>query len=193
MAERTRIAVFFGSNRVNRLCDTVVKWALVRVASHGGVDVDLIDPLVVDLQPRLGSAPDNALRDFRRRISAADGYLIVTPEYNHGYPAILKQMIDSALEEWRRKPAAFVSYGGQSGGLRAVEQLRLVFAELHVVTMRDSVSFVNAWERFDASGTLGEPEAAEAAMDGMLAHLRWWARVLREARASARDWEMAPA
>ena len=48
-------------------------------------------------------------------------------------------------------------------------------------------------ERFDASGTLGEPEAAEAAMDGMLAHLRWWARVLREARASARDWETAPA
>ena len=146
--------MIYGSNRVDRLCDTVVKWALERVASHGGVDVDLIDPLVVDLQPRLGSAPDNALRDFRRRISAADGYLIVTPEYNHGYPAILKQMIDSALEEWRRKPAAFVSYGGQSGGLRAVEQLRLVFAELHVVTMRDSVSFVNAWERFGASGTL---------------------------------------
>jgi NAD(P)H-dependent FMN reductase len=109
----------------------------------------------------------------------------VTPEYNHGYPAPLKALIDSAGVEWHAKPVAFVSYGGVSGGLRAVEQLRLVFAELHAVTIRDSVSFPGAWEQFDETGALRNPERAHRGMKTLVARLHWWAVALRQARSMA--------
>ena len=95
---------------------------------------------------------------------------------------MLKFLIDSALEEWHDKPAGFVSYGGQSGGLRAVEQLRLVFAELRVVTMRDSVSLINAWDQFDDAGRLREPARADRALAGMLGELDRWSHALRGLR-----------
>ena len=82
------------------------------------------------------------------------------------------------------KPVAFVAYGGISGGLRAVEQLRLVVAELHAVAIRDSVSFANARTKFDTEGRLLEPEGPREAMATMLRHLRWWALALRDARAA---------
>jgi NAD(P)H-dependent FMN reductase len=134
------------------------------------------------LPERLGSESERSLSTFRSRIGQADAFLIVTPEYNHGYPSVLKLLIDSANEEWKRKPAAFVCYGGQSGGLRAVEQLRMVLAELHVVTMRDTVSFVNAWEQFDDAGSLRDGARADAAMGAMLNQLSWWSRTLAAAR-----------
>ena len=117
------------------------------------------------------------------RIAEADAFVVVTPEYNHGYPAPLKALIDSVGAEWRGKPVAFVSYGGISGGLRAVEQLRLVFAELHTVTMQNSVSFAAAWEQFDGEGILREPARAQRSMATLLAQLYWWAVALRNARA----------
>ena len=120
----------------------------------------------------------------RLTIGQADAFVVVTPEYNHGYPAALKQAIDLPRSEWRRKPVAFVSYGGLGGGLRAVEQLRGVFAELHAVTMRDSVSFHMAWELFDESGALRQPAQSNAALTTMLDHLTWWATALRTARAA---------
>src|SRR5215475_9237501 len=120
--------------------------------------------------------------ELQRRIGACDAFLVVTPEYNHGYPAPLKALIDSVGAEWQAKPVAFVSYGGVSGGLRAVEQLRQVFAELHAVTVRDAVSFAGAWEQFDANGALRSPERAERSMEAMLRRLRWWAAALANAR-----------
>ncbi|MGA2539656.1 MAG: NAD(P)H-dependent oxidoreductase, partial [Terracidiphilus sp.] len=119
-----------------------------------------------------------------KRIERAEAFIVVTPEYNHGYPAPLKSVIDSVGAEWQAKPVAFVSYGGISGGLRAVEQLRLVFAELHTVTIRDTVSFAGAWEQFDAAGQLLEPTRAEKSMTVMLQRLHWWAMALRLARQS---------
>jgi NAD(P)H-dependent FMN reductase len=119
---------------------------------------------------------------------------VVTPEYNHGYPASLKQAIDLPRDQWHRKPVAFVSYGGVGGGLRAVEQLRQVFAELHSVTMRDSVSFHMAWEHFDESGALRQPARHNAAATAMLDQLVWWATALRAARtADAAGHEDSPA
>ena len=183
MQQKTRLAVIYGSNREPRLCDVVGGWALSRLEVQGGFAADLVDPAAMALPPRLTREPDETMRGYRRRIEDADAFLIITPEYNHGYPAVLKFLIDSALEEWHDKPAAFVSYGGQSGGLRAVEQLRLVFAELRVLTMRESVSFTNAWERFDDKGGLREPAAANQAMASMLVDLARWSKALRDVRA----------
>jgi NAD(P)H-dependent FMN reductase len=171
MKNTIHVALIYGSTRPGRFCDTVAAWAAAQIARSGEFTVDVIDPAAVE---------DPISR--RQRLAEADAFVVVTPEYNHGYPAPLKHLIDSIGAEWQAKPVAFVSYGGASGGLRAVEQLRQVFAELHAVTMRDSVSFASAWEQFDGTGVLREPARAERSMTTMLTRLRWWAAALRDAR-----------
>jgi NAD(P)H-dependent FMN reductase len=174
-----KVAVVYGSTRPGRFCDTVVRWTVERVAASGKYQVDVIDPA----EGSAGEASDGPPAEtLQQRLGKADAFVIVTPEYNHGYPAPLKALIDASGAEWHAKPVAFVSYGGVSGGLRAVEQLRLVFAELHAVTLRDSVSFPGAWEQFDATGALRHPERAEKGMATLLSRLAWWADALRRAR-----------
>jgi NAD(P)H-dependent FMN reductase len=169
MEATLKVGLVYGSTRPGRFCDTIARWASARIAAHAGFAVEAIDPAQADAT-------------LSERIAACDAFIVVTPEYNHGYPAPLKALIDSYGEEWHAKPVAFVSYGGISGGLRAVEQLRLVFAELHAVTVRDSVSFAGAWEQFDANGALRNPERFERSMDAMLRRLHWWAVSLAHAR-----------
>src|ERR1700749_4647765 len=173
MSNKIKIGVIYGSTRPGRFCDKVARWAAQDVAK-AGFEADPVDPLVL---------PDRD--ELRRRIGACDGFIVVTPEYNHGYPAPLKELIDSVGAEWHAKPVAFVPYGGVSGGLRAVEQLRSVFTELHAVTIRDSVSFAGAQQQFDDAGRLLEPERAERSMTRTLARLRWWATTLNFARATS--------
>jgi NAD(P)H-dependent FMN reductase len=108
--------------------------------------------------------------------------MVVNPEYNHGYPASLKLAIDLPKRQRQAKPVSFVSYGGIGSGLRAVEQLRQVFAELHAVTIRDTVSFHNYGELFDRAGQLIDPAGPSAAAKVMLDRLAWWASALRTAR-----------
>ncbi len=169
MALPIKVGVIYGSTRVGRFCDTVVRWTSGQLGLRDCFAIDLIDP----------ASPAS---DFRERMAACEAFVVVTPEYNHGYTGPLKQFIDSFGEEWHAKPVAFVSYGGISGGLRAVEQLRQVLAELHTVTIRDSVSFAGAPQQFDADGELRHPERAERSMEVMLRRLRWWAEALVEAR-----------
>ncbi|WP_199510077.1 NADPH-dependent FMN reductase [Nucisporomicrobium flavum] len=114
-------------------------------------------------------------------LGLADAFVVVTPEYNHSYPAPLKAIIDGHFSEWRAKPVAFVSYGGLSGGLRAVEHLRPVFAELHAVTVRDTVSFHGARQCFGGDGLPVDPGSTVAA-GRMLDGLAWWGHTLRDAR-----------
>jgi NAD(P)H-dependent FMN reductase len=182
MTDEIRIAVIYGSTRPGRFCDTVVAWTVERIAASGRFQLDVIDPG----EPSGGPSIDGrAAQSPQQRLGQADAFVIVTPEYNHGYPAPLKALIDSAGVEWHAKPVAFVSYGGVSGGLRAVEQLRLVFAELHAVTIRDSVSFPGAWEQFGETGALRDPERAHRGMETLVARLHWWAVALRQARSMA--------
>ena len=181
MEETIKIGLIYGSTRKGRFCDTVAQWAAEQIRAAGNFTVDMIDPALVLPQPGQTDHP-SASPSLWQRMEAADAFVVVTPEYNHGYPAALKSLIDSVGAEWQAKPVAFVSYGGISGGLRAVEQLRLVFAELHVVTIRDSVSFAGAWEQFDEAGKLKEPERARKTMTTMLGRLHWWAMALRSAR-----------
>lgn len=188
MSPTLPLALIYGSTRERRFCDIVARWTKTQLDRHPDFATDVIDPAVLHLPDRHADEPSPALVALGRRLGRADAFVVVTPEYNHGYPAALKFLIDSFSAEWRAKPVAFVSYGGVSGGLRAVEQLRLVFAELHAVAIRDSVSFANAWEQFDASGRLTNGRAAEQAMARMLASLAWWATALRAAR-KARPYE----
>lgn len=175
------VAVMVGSTREGRFGSTVADWFVAQADQREDMVLDVIDLVDIDLPIVLPQESAPAEQAFIDRIGRADAFVVITPEYNHGYPASLKQAIDLPRDEWREKPVGFVSYGGVSGGLRAVEQLRQVFAELHVVTMRDSVSFAMAWAQFDESGQPVDPTVCNGSAKTMLDQLAWWATALRTA------------
>lgn len=183
MHDRIKVALIYGSTREGRLCDAVATWAGERIWEQNEFLVDPVDPAALGLPTRHESEDGAAVTALQRRLDQADAFVVVTPEYNHSYPAALKFLIDSVKEPWYAKPVGFVSYGGIAGGLRAVEHLRLVFAELHAVTIRETVSFANIWSHLDDAGELRASEAAEQGMAKLTAQLHWWARALRDARA----------
>jgi NAD(P)H-dependent FMN reductase len=178
------IAVIVGSTREGRFGPTVAQWFVGQARTRTDIVVDLVDLADVDLPIVFPAHRTAAISSYVDRIGQADGFVVVTPEYNHGYPASLKQAIDLAYHEWRAKPVAFVSYGGMAGGLRAVEQLRQVFAELHATTVRDTVSFHMAHAAFDAAGEPLDAIGPAAAAKTLLDQLAWWAGALRTARAT---------
>ncbi|AXG77722.1 NADPH-dependent FMN reductase [Streptomyces paludis] len=184
-----RLAVILGTNREGRFGPVIADWFLSRAAGHTDFRADLtdlIDIAELDLPTALSFRPAPAVRaelaKVTPRLAAADAFVVLTPEYNHSFPAPLKSLIDWHFHEWQAKPVGFVSYGGVSGGLRAVEQLRQVFAELHAVTVRDTVSFHRAGAHFDGEGRPKDPTEADAAAKAMLDQLAWWALALREAK-----------
>lgn len=175
-----RVALVVGSVRAERFGPTVATWVRERIEAHGGIDLDVIDLADFTLPVTQDGSGDT--ERFRERVAAADAFVVVTPEYNHGYPGYLKIAIDSALAEWEAKTVGFVSYGGLAGGARSVEQLRPVFAELQVVPIREAVLFPGVWERFDNEGRLLDPERHEGSAKSMLDQLLWWGHTLRAAR-----------
>jgi NAD(P)H-dependent FMN reductase len=188
--DRLRVAVILGSTRDGRFAPIVANWTLTHLAAREDIAADLIDlvetPLPTEF-PVLGQPPTPAeareqLAAVSPRLAVADAFVIITPEYNRSFPAALKNAIDWHQKEWHAKPVGFVSYGGFSAGIRAVEQLRLVMAELHAVTIRDSVGLHTVWGQFDADGRATNP-SSDAAAKTMLDQLAWWAYSLREARA----------
>ncbi|WP_439656023.1 NADPH-dependent FMN reductase [Lentzea sp. HUAS TT2] len=184
------LALIIGSTREGRFGTTVAGWVLEHVQQRGDVTVDVIDlaevplPTVQQSVPVItGVYPSPDVQAFAQRIGAADGFVVVTPEYNHGYPASLKLAIDSVYVEWNAKPVAFVSYGGLAGGSRAVEQLRQVFAELHATTIRETICFAMAHSQFGQDGRLLDPDGPDLAAKSLLDQLTWWAGALRDKRA----------
>jgi NAD(P)H-dependent FMN reductase len=168
-----QLAVIVGSVREQRFGPVVATWFVGQAKQRDGLTVDLIDLADTPI-PSVG---------FADRIGAADAFGVITPEYNHSFPGPLKHAIDSVRTQWKAKPVGFVSYGGLSGGLRAVEHLRVVFAELHAVTVRDTVSFHRARLQFDELGSPHEAHQVNSAAAVVLDQLTWWALALRNARA----------
>lgn len=188
MQENITIGLVYGSAREGRFCDTVADWVRAELWSRSGTEVVIIDPAELRRDDSTGALDTGRAAAL---VNAADAFIVVTPEYNHGYTAALKELIDSVNEPWHAKPVAFASYGGISGGLRAVEQLRLVFAELHAVAIRDTVSFANASRLFGADGELKSPGEARISFDRLARRLCWWAHALKAARDDAPYMELA--
>ncbi len=103
MSDQLKVGVIYGSTREGRFCDIVAEWTASEIARKGGFEVEAIDPAKI---------ADSEMGSLRRRMGECDAFVVVTPEYNHGYPAPLKSLIDSVGPEWHAKPVAFVSYGG---------------------------------------------------------------------------------
>lgn len=187
MTTSLNIAVIIGSVRDGRFGPTVAEWFLSRV--EGPFEVDVIDLAEVRLplnMPSYGGQPSaevaEVLTELTPRLETADAFVVITPEYNHSFPASLKNLIDWHFTQWQAKPVALVSYGGLSGGRHAVEHLRHVFAELHAMTLRDTISVTKYFEQFGQDGKLIDPTELNAAAKTLLTQLEWWATALAEAR-----------
>lgn len=180
-----RTAVVVGSTRRGRNGAAIGRWVAEQTAARGDMAVDMVDLVEAALPvvfPDFTEATEpEPVAALGTRLADADGFVVVTPEYNHGYPASLKNAVDWYYGVWNAKPVAFVSYGGRSGGIRAVEQLRQVFAEVHAATTRDGVTL----ELDRDIGPDGRPVpggSAEASVKQMLDQLAWWTWALRSAR-----------
>ncbi|MEU8276716.1 NADPH-dependent FMN reductase [Microbispora bryophytorum] len=156
-----RVAVIIGSARGGRTGLPVTEWFTNHVGHRTDIELDVVDIADLDLPVSMpgwdglpAPAPGTraALADVSPRLAAAEAFVVVTPEYNHSFPASLKNLIDWHYTQWQAKPIGFVSYGGLGGRLRAVEQLRQVFAELHAMTVRDTVSLHGPWSELGDDG-----------------------------------------
>lgn len=182
-----RMVVIVGSTRAGRFGPTVAEWFVGRARRRAEWDVDLVDLARAGLPETLPDLDDELPRPVRAlapRLAAADAFVLVTPEYNRGFPAPLKTAIDWYHDQWCAKPVTVVSYGRESGGRYATEQLRQVLTEVHAVTIRDTVVLPCYWDEFAADGGWPRPASeCVAAADSVLDRLSWWAYALREARA----------
>ncbi len=182
MTDPLRLEIILGTVRPQRFGPVVADWFVRQAKADARFESALLDladfPLPSDLTMNSASA-----QEFAQRIAAAEVVVAVTPEYNHGTSGALKNAFDLLKHEWRAKPIGFVAYGNMSGGLRAVEHLRQVVAELHMVSVRQAVSFHNAKKKFDSDGNTSEGAAIDASAR-MLDQLAWWGRHLRDARSA---------
>lgn len=186
-----KIQVILGSTRPQRKSEKVGKWVIEQISKNKEVKAELIDlrdwslPFYNEVSGLLnlqGELSVEIAKKWQQKIKEADGYIIVTPEYNHGYSAVLKNALDYAYFEWNKKPVGFVAYGGSVGGARAVEQLRQVAIELQMAPISESVYIPLIWTAFDEKGNLKDEDNYNKRFNSMVEQLLWWTKVLKEGR-----------
>ena len=189
----TVISVIVGSTREGRFGEKPAQWILQQLMKRGGIDARLLDlrdyPMPFFDQPATPATPgrppyeNEVVMRWTAEIAQADGFIVVTPEYNYGPAAVLKNAIDWVYPEWNRKAVGFVSYGSAMGA-RSVQQLRNTAIELQLAPIRSSVHIPVAtllahYRGGDVDAGLAELEApARALIDDLL----WWTAALKAAR-----------
>jgi NAD(P)H-dependent FMN reductase len=172
------LTIIIGSTRPGRAGLPIAQWFAARAKDHGGFDVHVVDLAEIGLplldepnHPRLRQYTQQHTKDWSAIIDDADAFVIVTPEYNYGYPAPVKNAIDYLHAEWQHKPVGFVSYGGVAAGTRAVQQLKQVVTTLRMLPVTDSVNIPFYAQFLDPDGTFRGNEVMEQAADAMLDEL----------------------
>ena len=186
------IKIILGSTREGRFSDKAGAWIKGEIDKIADVEAEILDlrdypmPFFSEVEtPGYKSKPyaEPAVSRWTDKIAEGEAYVIVAPEYNHGYPAVLKNALDWVYQEWNNKPVAFVSYGSAMGA-RTVEQLRQVAVELQMAPIRNALHM--AYDIIVAISK-GTPAAEAFApyverLGGLSAQLLWWARALKVAR-----------
>jgi len=188
-----RIGIIIGSTREGRFGEKPAHWIYELARQRTDLSFELIDlrdhPLPFFNEagaPAWGPVKNEAAQRWAAKLDTLDGLIVVTPEYNHGPSAVLKNAIDWAYKEFIRKPIGFVGYGGV-GAARAVEQLRLIAVEMQMAPVRNAVhigmvEFLGIWQQGKTFEDF--PHLAQAA-SGMLEDLAWWTKALKNAREAA--------
>lgn len=187
----TRLGLIVASVRQGRKGEPIARWIHAKLAERPDVSAEWLDlrdwPLPAfahaDSAPTAEKtyAADSLEGRWRDLITSLDGFLVITPEYNHGYPGQLKNALDTLYRPWGYKPVGFVGYGGAAAGARSVEQLRQVAIELRMVPVRSEVNLRLQGLQADERGwpsDEGSQKRAAALLDDVL----WWAQVCREGR-----------
>lgn len=182
-----KIAIILGSTRPGRNGEAVARWVAELAKKRSDAEFELVDlkdfnlPLLDEPVPASqGQYSKPHTRAWAAKIAAFDAFVIVTPEYNHGPSGALKNALDFLYAEWNDKAAGFVSYGG-AGGARAVEQLRLVMAELQVATVRAQV-LLSLFTDFENFSVFKPAAHHEKAVTAMLDQLVAWGGALKPLR-----------
>lgn len=185
-----KLKVIIGSTREDRFSEFPAKWIVDHMKQLEGVDVEVLDLRDFPM-PFFDSAqspsyikepyPDPNVQKWTAKIADSDGYVMVAPEYNHGYSAVLKNAIDWVYKEWNNKAVGFVSYGSVGGG-RGVEQMRLVAIELQMAPVRTAVHI--PWPSMVAvrEGKTEELENFKHQADTMLKQLVMWSKAMKSVR-----------
>lgn len=182
-----QLKVIVASTRPGRKGPAIAKWFMEQLRKQSDFEVELIDLKEVNLpfmdepeHPRLQKYQQEHTKAWSRKIAAGDAFVFVTPEYNFGYPASLKNALDFLYQEWTYKPVAFVSYGGLAGGTRAVQMLKQVVTAMKMVPIVEAVhipyftKFLNEEEQFIADE--GHMRMAE----GLVKELLSWTHKLKK-------------
>ncbi|MEV4284754.1 NAD(P)H-dependent oxidoreductase [Nonomuraea bangladeshensis] len=183
------LQVIVASTRPGRAGRAVADWFTERAAASGLFEVELVDLAEVNLpfldephHPRLRQYVNAHTKEWSATVERGDAYVFVTPEYNHSFNAVLKNALDYLHHEWQYKPAGFVSYGGVSGGTRAVAALRSVISLLKMVPVPEAVHIPFLPRFLAEDGTFRPAEETVAAADAMLAELAKVGGALRPMR-----------
>jgi NAD(P)H-dependent FMN reductase len=183
-----RLAIVTGSTRPGRNNEAVARWAFNVASKRRDAEFELVDiadyklPLLDEpVSPMLGQYTHEHTKRWAAKIASFDGYVFVTPEYNHGISGALKNAIDYLYREWNNKAAGFVSYGS-IGGARAVEQLRLVMGELMVADVRAQV-LLSMFTDFEKFSVFKPDPRHEDEVNTMLDQVIAWGGALKTVRA----------
>jgi NAD(P)H-dependent FMN reductase len=173
-----RLLVIVASTRPGRVGLPVARWFVARAQQHGAFAVEVADLAELALpfmdephHPRLGRYTHKHTKRWSATVAAADAFAFVMPEYNHGMTAPLKNAIDFLHAEWRYKPVGFVSYGGVSGGTRAVQMARQTVASLKMMAILEAVAIPFVAQRLDDARELRADEPLDGAAAAMLDEL----------------------
>lgn len=183
--EKLNIPIILGTPRKNRQSESVANWVLGKMQSHPEICPRLFDVRDFDFpRDNYGTEIVDLFPEWRDAVIEADGLVIVTPEYNHGYPGPLKSALDLLLREYVHKPVAFVAVSaGPWGGTRVIEACLPMVRELGLVSTFTDLNFPAVASKFDRDGNLLDP-AYDKRIQGFLDELIWMAKTLRWGRTS---------
>jgi NAD(P)H-dependent FMN reductase len=183
-----RIAIILGSTRPGRKTEPVARWVLDHAQQRGDAEYELVDIAEFDLPlldepvpPSQHKYSKDHTKRWSEKIASFDGYVFVTPEYNHSTSGALKNAIDFLYSEWNNKAAGFVSFGS-SGGTRAVEHLRLIMGELQIADVRSQVA-LSLFTDFENFSTFKPQALHEKSLKSMLDQLIAWSGAMKSVRA----------
>lgn len=192
------LMIIVGSTRPGRAGLPIARWFTGAARSQGAFDVIVTDLAELDLPlldepaiPRLREYVHQHTRDWSAQVEAADAFVFITPEYNFGYPATIKNAIDYLHQEWHHKPVGFVSYGGIAAGTRAVQQLKQVVTTLRMVPLFEGVA-IPFHPQFIIDGEFLATEIMDQAAVMMLDELARVEPALRPLRASSQAQQVTP-
>jgi NAD(P)H-dependent FMN reductase len=185
-----KVGIILGSTRPNRNGEAVARWVEQQVKDRNDASYELVDikdfdlPLLDEpIPPSQGKYSQPHTKRWAEKISSFDAFIFVTPEYNHATSGALKNALDFLYAEWNNKAAGFVSYGS-AGGARAVENLRLIMAELQIADVRAQVMFSLATDFKNYSEFTPDPRH-EKELDTMLKQLAVWGEAMQRVRTQA--------